>query len=233
MRGPPYGVPPLAGAAVGALSLLGASLEADVSQAHSLGSALIYEWGAPTLALAALAGGGKALAASYAPPSAPSASGDGARAVPRRALLPLRPAAALRRDADSAILALPACLLLNGAALTLIASASAAPAASAASAASVPAALALHQHALCWALDWIVGVPATLFIRAGTLFLHPDTHFSHMSHTPFPHISECNSSWQPRAAASTPSTTLPGPRRRSVGGHSLSLTDLSRCFPIC
>jgi hypothetical protein len=21
------------------------------------------------------------------------------------------------------------------------------------------------------------------------LFLHPDTHFSHMSHTPFPHIS--------------------------------------------
>ena len=25
------------------------------------------------------------------------------------------------------------------------------------------------------------------------LFLHPDTHFSHMSHTPFPHISELNS----------------------------------------
>ena len=24
-------------------------------------------------------------------------------------------------------------------------------------------------------------------------FLHPDTHFSHMSHTPFPHISESNS----------------------------------------
>ena len=26
----------------------------------------------------------------------------------------------------------------------------------------------------------------------GILFLHPDTHFSHMSHTPFPHISEFN-----------------------------------------
>ena len=25
------------------------------------------------------------------------------------------------------------------------------------------------------------------------LFLHPDAHFSHMSHTPFPHISEFNS----------------------------------------
>ena len=28
---------------------------------------------------------------------------------------------------------------------------------------------------------------------SGTLCLHPHTHFSHMSHTPFPHISEFNS----------------------------------------
>ena len=27
------------------------------------------------------------------------------------------------------------------------------------------------------------------------VFLHPDAHFSHMSHTPFPHISECHSSF--------------------------------------
>ena len=27
---------------------------------------------------------------------------------------------------------------------------------------------------------------------SGILFLHPDTHSSHMSHTPFPHISELN-----------------------------------------
>ena len=30
-------------------------------------------------------------------------------------------------------------------------------------------------------------------LKACILFLHPDTSFSHMSHTPFPHISEFNS----------------------------------------
>lgn len=143
MRGPAYGPAPLAGAAVGALALLGASFQADMNNAHSLGSALVYEWGTPTVALAALAGGGKALAGKIAP-STPAAS------LPVPPLLPA--AAALRRDADSTILALPACLILNGAALALLQNA--------------PLGLILHQHALCWALDWAIAVPAVLGLRA-------------------------------------------------------------------
>jgi|TARA_B100000524_G_scaffold316379_1_gene194908 mannose-1-phosphate guanylyltransferase len=57
-------------------------------------------------------------------------------------------------------------------------------------------------------------------LKGGILSLHPDTHFSHMLHTPFPHISECNSSLGYWMNVKQP--------RDFLQGHALFLKELAR-----
>ena len=57
-----------------------------------------------------------------------------------------------------------------------------------------------------------------LFLEQSLLFLHLDTYFSHMSHTPFPHISELNSFLGRLSALALGDDLMPPPPPRIGGG---------------
>jgi spermidine synthase len=135
-----------AGAAATAIHWIDAT-RADAAHAHAIIDYAQHDWAVPTAALLAAAATVHALPEAVLPP-------------PQDA-----PPRILERDSDALALSAPTCLALNALALALLAFGGIGGGGGSGGSAASTVAMA-HSHAICWIVDWLVAVPATVLARS-------------------------------------------------------------------